>query len=278
MLTAAGASNAHCSASIKSETHRSGRQNPGSFARLSTTVMRRGMTRIAGSSLIGLALAAATMLSLSACSDPGKASLDSNVPLARAPELEGTVSPSALVWRSPDLAEHERAASSYLIPPATVYHGKGSSFGNLSPQEIDAIANDLTREVRAAIGHRFRIVNTPGPGVFTLQLILVKVTPPAPAYISNGPYDWSDAVIGMPDAQKTTAGMMVVSGKFIDSPSGKLLVGFVTPVSPQVMDMGSPSALGAAYRFAQLATQQFASDLVAAIVRQRQLNKVPIAQ
>ena len=147
-----------------------------------------------------------------------------------------------------------------------------------SPQEVDAIANDLTRDVRAAIGRRFKVVNAPGPGVFTLELILVKVVPPSPAYISNGPYDWSESVIGMPDAKKTNAGVMTVSGKFIEATSGKLLVGFVTPVSPQGMDMGDPAAPGEAYRFGQRASQQFAMDLVAAIVRQRQINKVPIKQ
>lgn len=234
---------------------------------------------LAGSSSInGLALMATTALLLFACSDPGKTSLDTNVPLTRAPDLAGTVSPASTVWRSPDLAQYERVTSSYLIPPATVYHGKGSSFGNLSSQEVDAIATDLTRDVRTAIGRRFKVVNAPGPGVFILELILAKVVPPYPAYISNGPYDWSDSVVGMPNAQKTNAGTMTVSGKFIEAASGKLLVGFVTPVSPPAMDISDPSAPGSAFRFGQQASQQFADDLVAAIIRQRHINKIPVNQ
>ena len=270
MLNLANAFSAYRSTPIISTSGRCGGQPSGSLQAAPAWLGRSGTAAI----INRLMLTAATAVLLSACSNPGKTSLDTNVPLTRDPALQGTVSPGTLVWRSPDLAEHERAASSYLIPPAAVYHGKGSDFANIDPQQIESIASDLTRETRAAIGHRFRIATAPGPGVFTLELNLVKVTPPAPAYISNGPYDWADSVIGMPNAQKINAGTMVVSGKFIDSVSGKLLVGFVTPVTPQVMDMGNPSAPGEAYRFAQQASQQFATDLVAAIVRQRQLNKI----
>jgi hypothetical protein len=279
MLTIANACGARCTLHFVSDSNQSANRKTRLLRRLRAPLTQGGESHTAvHSSLYGLALAVMTALSLSACSDPGKTALGTNVPLATAPELQGTVSSEAVVWRSPDLAEHERGASSYLIPPATVYHGKGSNYGSLSPQEIDAIANDLTRDVRAAIGRRFKVVNAPGPGVFKLDLILVKVVPPSPAYISNGPYDWSESVIGMPNAQKINAGTMTVSGKFIESTTDKLLVGFVTPVSPQGMDMSDPSSPGEAYRFAQRASQQFATDLVAAIVRQRQINKIPVKQ
>ncbi len=164
-------------------------------------------------------------------------------------------------------------ASSYYVPTATVYHGRGSEFEMLTPPQIEAIAADLTRDARTAIGHRFKVVGAPGPDVFTLQLILVRVIPPRPAYISNGPYDFASSIIGMPNVQPVDAGVLVVSGKFIDAASGKLLVGFVAPVHPQTMDLPNISDPNAAYRFAELASQQFASDLVAAIVRQRQIGQ-----
>ena len=270
MLNLANAFNAYRSTRIICGSERSGWQPPGRMEAAPQRPDRSGTNAI----INRLMFMAATAVLLSACSNPGKTSLDTNVPLTRDPALQGTVSPGTLVWRSPDLAEHERGASSYLIPPAVVYHGKGSDFANLDPQQLESIANDLTRETRTAIGHRFKVVSAPGPGVFRLELNLVKISPPAPAYISNGPYDWSESVVGMPNAQRVSAGTMVVSGKFIDAVSGKLLVGFVTPVSPQVMDMSDPSAPGSTSRFAQEATQQFATDLVAAIVRQRQINQV----
>jgi Protein of unknown function (DUF3313) len=225
-------------------------------------------------SLIDLVPVAATAFLLSACTNPGTAALGTNVPLTRAPDLAGAATPGVEIWRSPDLAHEEQRASAYFIPPATVYRGSGSDFGTLSPAQVDTIAAELTQDVRTAIGRRFKVVDAPRRGAFTLNLVLVKLSQPHPAYISNGPYDWSPAVIGMPDAQRIDAGVLTVAGKFIDSATGKLLVGFVAPVSPQVMDIDAVTPS----RFAQAASQQFASDLVAAIVRQRQIGGVSVGQ
>jgi hypothetical protein len=181
------------------------------------------------------------------------------------------------VWRSPDLAERERAASAYYIPEATVYRGRGSGFADLTPQQVDQVAAQLTQDVRKSIGQHFKIAKAPGPGVFTLNLVLIKVAPPGVSnYIANGPYDWSASVIGMPNAQPMTGGQMTVAGKFIDAATDKLLVGFVAPVSPQSMDLGTSTNATPTLRFAQRASSQFAADLVAAIIRQRQLaNAAP---
>ena len=79
-------------------------------------------------------------LLIPACSNPSTTALGTNVPLAPAPDLAGAGTPGVLVWRSPDLAAQERMASAYLIPPATVYRGRGSYFADLSPQQVDDIA------------------------------------------------------------------------------------------------------------------------------------------
>lgn len=213
-------------------------------------------------------------LAVGACTQPGEKALGTNVPLSSARDLEGAATAGVMIWRAPDLAEHERALTGYYIPDATVYRGRGSGFANLTPQQVDQIAADLTRDVRKAIGQHFKIEPAPAPGAFTLNLVLVRITPPAPGYISNGPYDWSSAVVGMPDAQTTTAGQMTIAGKFTDSESGKLLVSFVAPVSPQVMDLGGPATSSQTYEAAQRAGEQFASDLVAAINRQRRIGRV----
>jgi len=245
-------------------------------------VTGRSNRRLASTSMKGLALIAAAALSLSACSNPvakaGDTSLGTSLPLAPARDLSGAATPGVMIWRSPDLAEHERTASSYMIPMATVYRGRGSDFGTLSPQQVDEIAGNLTRDVRTAIARRFKVVNTPGPGVFTLQLILVRATPPHSVYIANGPYDWSSTVIGMPDAHPMSGGELIVSGKFLDSTSGHLLVGFVAPVSPQAMELDNPSDPNSAFRFISAASQEFASNLVAAIVRQRQIGEASISK
>ena len=209
------------------------------------------------------------MGAVAACTQPAEKALDTNVPLSRANDLQGAATPGVMIWRSPDLAQHERSASAYYIPDATVYHGRGSSFANLKPQQIDQVAADLTRDVRQSIGQHFKVVQTPGPGAFTLNLVLIRVIAPGPGYIANGPYDWSSSIIGMPDAQPASVGEMTVSGKFTDSETGKLLVGFVAPVSPHSMDLSARATSEQTYQFSQEASRQFARDLVAAIVRQR---------
>ncbi len=221
----------------------------------------------------GLAALTAAVLLLSACTNPSTTALGTNVPLAPAPDLAGAASPGSVVWRSPDLAQRERGASAYLIPPATVYRGQGAYFPNLSPQQVDAIAADVTRDVRAEVGRHFRVVNAPGPGVFTLELILLKAVPPQPQYVTSGPYTISALAVGMPDQGAMTAGSLTVAGKFIDAATGKLLVGFSSPVSPQMMDLAGPASAGNTLDFAEVASQQFASDLVRAIIRTRQNNQ-----
>nr|WP_294555695.1 DUF3313 family protein [uncultured Rhodopila sp.] len=218
----------------------------------------------------GIGLAAAAGLLLAACTPPGTRALDAGVPLAQAPDLAGAAPTGSVIWRSPDLGAAEHAASAYLIPPATVYRGRGSYFADLSPSQVDQIAAMLTKDVRTAIGRRFRVVDAPGPGVFTVELILVNVTPPRPAYVTSGPRAVSALAVGMPEAGGTTAGTMTVAGKFLDSQTGKMLVAFSSPLSPTVMDLSPPGNPARALDFAEAASEQFASDLVRAIVRQRQ--------
>jgi hypothetical protein len=184
--------------------------------------------------------------------------------------LNGAAPNGSVVWRSPDLGASEHSASAYQIPPATVYRGRGSYFADLSPTQVDQIAATLTKDVRAAIGRRFKVVDAPGPGVFTVDLVLVNVTPPRPSYVSSGPYAVSQLAVGMPEAGGTNAGTMTVAGKFLDSQTGKLLVAFSSPLSPTVMDLANPGNSSRALDFAEAASEQFASDLVRAIVRQRQ--------
>ena len=178
----------------------------------SLTRARLVSARLAGLSTASLAVIAVL---LSAC-NPGKAALDTNVPLKPAPDLNGAATPGVLIWRSPDLAERERMGVAYLIPPATVYRGKGSNFADLSPEQVDQIAAGLTKEVRAEVARHFRVVNAAGPGVTTLDLILVKVTPPGINYVGSGPYEISELAVGMPNAGGTTAGTLTISGKFVE--------------------------------------------------------------
>jgi hypothetical protein len=222
---------------------------------------------------MGIGGAAAMVFLLAGCSNPSTTALGTNVPLTPAPDLAGSDTPGVTIWRSPDLAEHDRRATGYLIPPVTVFRGKGSYFADLSPAQVDEIAAGLTRVVRQEMARHFKVVNAAGPGVFNLELVLVRVVPPRPQYVTSGPYSISALAVGMPDAGGTSAGTETIAGKFTDSVSGKLLVGFSAPVSPQVMDLASPGNSARALDFARAANQQFASDLVRAIARQRELER-----
>ncbi len=242
--------------------------------RLTLLTKRSGRLRPSWSALSVFGLAAFA-LSVAGCNPrPGTTALDANVPLKRDPNL----TPGTVVWRSPDLARYEHMANAYYIPPATVYRGSGSVYVGLDQQRQDQVAAELTNDVRAAIGQRFRVVNQPGPGAFTLELILAKVVPPQPVGIQNGPYDFSASVIGMPDVASMSTGIMTVSGKFIDGASGKLLVGFVVPVSPQNMAMEATSNPAESIPFARLASEKCAADRVEAIVRQRARGGQPAAR
>ncbi len=231
--------------------------------------------RSARKPLMSMGVVAMMGMLLSACTNPGTAALGTNVPLKPAPDLTGSATPGLRVWRSPDLAASERAASAYMIPPVTVYRGKGSFYSDLSPQDVDQVAAMLTQNVREEMGRHFKLVNQAGPGVVTISLILAKITPPHADYSAAGPSGIPGTLVGMPEGPGTTAGTLTVSGKFTESQTGALLVGFVAPVSPQVADLPRPGTPARALEFADAASHQFASDLVNAVLRQRAINQAP---
>jgi len=233
--------------------------------------------RFARGPMVGMGVVAIMGMLLSACANPGVTALGTNVPLAPAPDLAGAATEGVMIWRTPDLGEHQSATKAYMIPPVTVYRGKGSFFSSLSPQQVDDVAAGLTTAVRAEVGRHFKVVNESGPGIVTLSLILAKIVPPRVEYASKGFKATADLPVGV-DGPGMTAGTMTVSGKFSDSQTGKLLVGFVAPVSPEVFDLALPGNPARALDFADAATQQFATDLVNAIIRQRQINKVPVTK
>jgi hypothetical protein len=220
---------------------------------------------------LAVSVAGAFGLLLTACTTTGTRALDTNVPLAAAPDLAGAAPMGTRVWRSPELAAAERAASAYQVPPATVYRGLGSYYADLSPEQVDQVAATCTRDVRTAVAKRFKVVDQPAPGVLTLQLILARLVPPRPEYQAPTGYNIAGPAlsVGMPEAGGSSAGTMTISGKFLDSQSGKLLVAFSSPVSPTVMDLPAPGRPTRALDFADAACEQFAGDLVRAMIRQR---------
>ena len=234
--------------------------------------------RSARKPLTGMGVVAALGIMLSACANPGTAALGTDVPLKKAPDLAGAATPDVRIWRSPDLNQSERATTAYMIPPVTVYHGKGSSYSDLSAAEVDQVAAMLTTDVRQEMARHFKIVNQAGPGVTTISLILAKITPPHADYSAEGPSGIPATLVGMPEGPGTTPGALTVSGKFTSSQSGKLLVGFVAPVSPDVMDLPRPGTPARALDFAAAASHQFANDLVNGIIRQRALDGLPTSK
>jgi hypothetical protein len=248
---------------------------------MSTTLTRRcveavratAAQRRPGKIASSIGLAAALGLMLAGCTNPGARAIDAGVPLTAAPDLTGAATPGVTVWRSPGIQSGQAEASAYLIPPATVYRGRGSYYADLNPQQVDDIASKITQDVRTEVARHFKVVNTGGPGVSSINLVLVRVVPPRPDYVSSGPTSnvtGSALAVGMPESGGTTAGTMIVAGKFIDTQTGSLVVAFSAPVSPTVMDLPTPGQSGRAFDFAGVASQQFATDLVRAMIRQRQ--------
>jgi hypothetical protein len=188
--------------------------------------------------------------------------------LASASNLAGAVPPNTQVWRAPDIAQYP--ATGFYIPPVKVDTGSEAVFSGVDPQQVAAI---LTEDVRRAIGRRFPVVNQPGPGTHTFELTLVRVVAPHPTYISNGPYPWANAIVGMPNLANSGGGDMLVAGKAIVSTTGKLLAAFVVPVTPRDLMMGTPSGPAGAMEFARDASQDFAQSLAASLARQQQLNR-----
>jgi uncharacterized protein DUF3313 len=210
----------------------------------------------------------AVAASLAGCTQPtAESTLGTNVPLASAPNLAGAATPGLQVWRAPDIAQYR--PTGFYIPPATVDTGTESQFSGVDASQVAAM---LTEDVRRAVSRRYPVANTPGPGIHTLQLVLVRVVVPHQMYISNGPYPWANAIVGMPNLATAGGGEMTVAGKFTVSSTGKLLAAFVAPVNPNDMMMGMPSGPSGAMAFARDASQTFATNLVASIVRQQEIN------
>ena len=198
---------------------------------------------------------------------PEQSALGTHVPLKPAPQLAGAAVPGARVWLAPDAAQY--VPSSFYIPPVKVDHGPSAEFEDVDPTQVAAV---LTQDVRKAMGQKYRVVGTPEHGSHTIQLVLVRVVPPEAVHITNGPYPWAGAVVGMPN-RVYSEGEMLVGGKFEVSATGKLLAAFVAPVSPSDMMMGPATSPQASQQFVQDVSRTFATSLVASIERQMQLNK-----
>ncbi|HJS86527.1 MAG TPA: DUF3313 family protein, partial [Acetobacteraceae bacterium] len=163
--------------------------------------------------------AAAALLAGCTQQTTGESALGTNVPLGSASNLAGAAPPGTQVWRAPDIAQYP--ATGYYVAPVKVDTGPEAQFSSgVDPAQVAAM---LTEDVRRALGRRFRVVNAPGPGTHTFELTLVRLVVPHPVYIANGPYPWANAVVGMPNADLSGGGEMLVAGKSVLSSTGKLL-------------------------------------------------------
>jgi hypothetical protein len=207
---------------------------------------------------------------LAGCTQPtAESAIGTNVPLSSASNLAGAAPPGTQVWRAPDIAQYP--ASGYYVAPVKVDTGAEAAFSpGVDPAQV---ATMLTEDVRRALSRRFRVVNAPGPDTHTFELTLVRLVTPHPMYIANGPYPWANSVVGMPNAESSGGGEMLVAGKSVVSSTGKLLAAFVVPVRPNDLMMGMPSGPGGTMEFARDASQDFANGLAASVARQQQLNR-----
>jgi hypothetical protein len=191
------------------------------------------------------AVAAAIGLAACASTKPSTtAGLSSDMTLAPPSSADSAASQGlggdTLVYKSPtlDIAKYH----GFYIPAANVYQGPDADFGELTPQDQQRLAQELTRDFAKALGRNRNIVSRPGPGIVTLQLSLAGVskTRPILSLTRITPVGLGITAIksaeGMPAA---FVGAVTVAGKFTDSATGQLLGGFVTKQSPPAYDLRS---------------------------------------
>jgi len=62
-----------------------------------------------------------------------------------------------------------------IVDPVVVWHGKGSDFSDVTPEELDSLARNLESSMREQLAHEFQVLDEPAPGTLRLRIALVKL-------------------------------------------------------------------------------------------------------
>lgn len=210
-------------------------------------------------------LACAALLLLAGCNQAdtphATPALGANVPLSAAGARDV---PGSLVFRAPDL-DRRPAPRGFYIPATIIYNGESDRFLNIDDAQKRNVANIVTAAFRQALGRHQRVVDAPGPGIVTLQLLITGIHRTVPSDLvaydnALSPFiPVTDVAEGNIQAQ--VAGSIMLAGKFVD-PSGKLLAGFEGRLSTASFDL-PPNATPT--QIAQMVVYRYAEEIATTV-------------
>lgn len=162
--------------------------------------------------------------------------------LSDAPGLAAAADePGAWTYLAPGakLATYRR----FILDTPRIYRGEGSSYGNLSDEDIEAIAQMFVDETRKALGPAYPVVTTSGPDVARLRFTLISVSETVP-YVSTATrvIPISAAINLFTDAAGrggTLTGAVTYGIEGFDSSSDELVAAAVRQLTPGAFDIAS---------------------------------------
>lgn len=149
--------------------------------------------------------------------------------------------PGAWTYLDPqaDLASY----NAFILDEPQVLHEAGSSYGRLTPAEIQAVAQMFVDETRQALAPDYRIVTTPAAGVVRLRYYLIGVSETVP-YVSTAtriiPIGTAINLIKSgAGGSGTLTGSVTYGIVALDSRSGRTLAAAVRTMTPGAFDLSS---------------------------------------
>lgn len=182
-----------------------------------------------------------------------------------APARQGDV-PGSLVYRAPDLNTRPPPRCFY-IPDTLIDTGPEAAFVDITDQQRQVVAGEVTTAFRRAIGQHQQVSSTPRQGCTTLQLYLTGVTKSVPPVRQSG---YGALMQGLNVAQDPTVyGAMTIAGKFV-SPDGTALAGFVNTIGTNSFSIPADAS---PRQVAMLTAQRLANEIAAEVDQEVAVQK-----
>jgi len=216
--------------------------------------IRRGLATALPVGAIALGLAVASCGPQTAA--PSTDVLGNQVKLA--PATQGDV-PGSLVFRAPDL-DTRPPPRCFYIPDTIIDNGKEAVFVDVSEQQKQVVAEEVTAAFRRAIGQHQRVSSAAGPSCATLQLYLTGLHRTVPN--SGSEADYGILMGGLGAGQnRSVYGAITVAGRFT-APDGTVLAGFVNKMESNSFNI-SPTATPR--QIAMLTAQRLANEIASEV-------------
>ncbi len=188
----------------------------------------------------GLIAAGATTLALAGCAAQSQSTSQPNAGITGVALTENAKeAPGA--WSYIAQGVDLRKYTSFIIDPPVVYRGEGSSFGDLSDEDVQKIAQMFVDQTKAALGTKFPVVTKPGPHTARLTFTLVEVSSTIP-YVSTAtriiPISAAiNLVKGATVGGGTLTGGVTYAVEARDSETGTVVAAAVRHLTPGAFDI-----------------------------------------